>query len=701
MTAQKSKITEKMLANVSPDERFELLLQNIDGRASFGKPDFDMDLPYNHYRTCVEACRKSTPHRLVRTAKKWAEAVDRVQRIAAADLLKIDMKDGDPLAIEAMTILAALSADTDPSVVGASIQGYSFYNGMGAADRFDPVFDQNCGRHSDAKVREHFAALFPICADVEFIEPLLRLARDPSVKVRTAAVWKLGMSADGAPAIAKAAREALKLNLNDMGAMQRFVAKEPKEPALPLTGGRSGDPASEPLTIESANTEQLPILRLKRPSETKWHYWVLPFKGLRYRLNAFEIEPNRVLAVLDHDIALYDVSSQTVVRTEKTSGDSSQNLLSRDKRLLLIHGDHSDLTVLDARTLDVVAKLKFQRGPKFSYGTRIWETADGAFESHEYEDRRNGDAEKVATYVINRATWQIERIAKVSKQGDEQPRIDHNVHLDETARALEQDAMSTRWPVASAEAADVIAALDAMAATFSRSGLEPLVKHQSLVLKFDVAGKAVPEAKFFADLVARRQVDVVPAMRRLVDAYIAAVAASGNEAPYYDGDSGLSGLTNVVKTLILLDPGSVDHFARYLDTLDGQHDLMTWETIFAAYRKMHGLKTVDAIRLGIVIAMKIMTDFADPDNVWTGEPTLKAARSLMSGAAFADLVIEAAEATVRRAHSHGKANETDEMEDGGLVQRAIKSLHEEVPAKDEFSRSLHQRLQNMQSTVPA
>jgi hypothetical protein len=273
-------------------------------------------------------------------------------------------------------------------------------------------------------------------------------------------------------------------------------------------------------------------------------------------------------------------------------------------------------------------------------------------------------------------------------------------------------------PLLDAQPASRIAALDAMAAMVADHAMWNARAAEGISnwrFAFEVPGKKaskrIADVKFFQELVDKKDVATVPALRRVIKTYVAALPRlelKGEMHPHFDEQ--IAALAHPMRALLLLDPvGSRDVFLRYLDTLDDGHASATWKLIFGAFVKEHGIKTKDDIRLGLAVMLHELNSASDSDGrMWRAFSVAASARTLVTGDAFAEMVMAAIDAEHARRENtalydtaaafgttpvkasiyRAQAKHSEEHH----IDSVIVPLLEHIPVKTEFGKRLRVKL---------
>jgi hypothetical protein len=184
-------------------------------------------------------------------------------------------------------------------------------------------------------------------------------------------------------------------------------------------------------------------------------------------------------------------------------------------------------------------------------------------------------------------------------------------------------------------------ALDRTAAQFEL-GIAKYISNDTLSLVYPYKDREVDEEELFSLIVEKRLKGTVPALRRLLLAYLAAVKAKGLEQPWYDGDQGMAALCHALRALMLLDAGgSYDVMRAYMNQRDPEHESFSADVLFPEMKERDGWAGEDDVRFGVFVALNSIRGGRGPaEAVWNVGGLIDAARSIVPGARFAELVLE-------------------------------------------------------------
>jgi hypothetical protein len=199
------------------------------------------------------------------------------------------------------------------------------------------------------------------------------------------------------------------------------------------------------------------------------------------------------------------------------------------------------------------------------------------------------------------------------------------------------------------------------------------------------------DEELFADMVGRGERHVVPALRRLLQSYL---AADKNYAEAWADEEGMAAFTYALRALILLDP--VQSRELLLDCIENMpmHVQPTLHTILSAFVEKHGFKSRNNIRLGLAMIFREHRGYSDL-GTWDNYGLLSQAAQLMTGAEFGEDIIAVIESeharSVRRVHER-KGDQTwqSELRDDQCLSDIV-FLLSAVP-KDTFGLDLRKKL---------
>jgi hypothetical protein len=184
-------------------------------------------------------------------------------------------------------------------------------------------------------------------------------------------------------------------------------------------------------------------------------------------------------------------------------------------------------------------------------------------------------------------------------------------------------------------------ALERTAAQFER-GIARFINNDTLSLVYTHKDREVDEDELFGLIVDKRLTGTVPALRRLLLAYLAAVKSGGISQPWYNGDEGMAALCHALRAFMLLDTGgSCDVMRAYMNQRDGEHECFSIDVLFPEMKKRNGWATEDDIRFGVFVALNSIRGGREPAKaVWNVAGLIDAAPSIVAGARFAELVLD-------------------------------------------------------------
>jgi hypothetical protein len=272
-------------------------------------------------------------------------------------------------------------------------------------------------------------------------------------------------------------------------------------------------------------------------------------------------------------------------------------------------------------------------------------------------------------------------------------RVEKLIEADRDAKsapASNNEPLDAICAIAGREPAQIAEGIEALAQRIEARGAANPFSGNDLMLAFDVAGKLTPEAAFFKKLAADNMTSIVPALRRLMAAYLP------NAGGWCDADEGLATFVHPMRALLLLDPvNSRDLFLRYISGLDDEHARATWHLIFSPFVNKYGLTSKEDVRLAVKVVMHELNAGHD-EGVWKQYTLLASAQKLMTGDAFAVIVL----AELPNLLGIDKADEGDLVdEDDDVIDIYIGPLLVDVPAKTAFGTALRARLGQRWSNI--
>jgi hypothetical protein len=195
---------------------------------------------------------------------------------------------------------------------------------------------------------------------------------------------------------------------------------------------------------------------------------------------------------------------------------------------------------------------------------------------------------------------------------------------------------------------EVAWAIIAIAERIETYGFSNLIdKNRRLALNWRFPHAVVTDQELFAALVEMKAQELVVALRRLLQAYI---AADTNYAELYANGEGIGAFAYAMRALLLFDPvNSRELFLDFLENLD-MHASATVRLIFGDFVETHGLKSHDDIRLAIAVIIRGQCG-------WHEFRLLHDAEKIMTGAEFGAAVMAVIDAekgrVVRRTKERG------------------------------------------------
>lgn len=143
------------------------------------------------------------------------------------------------------------------------------------------------------------------------------------------------------------------------------------------------------------------------------------------------------------------------------------------------------------------------------------------------------------------------------------------------------------------------------------------------------------DQEFFAELVEGDARNLVPALRRLLQSYL---AADKKYAEAWADEDGQAAFSYAMRALILLDPENSRELL--LDCIENMptHVAPTLDMILSDFVEKHGFKTNADIRFGLAIIFRQHRGYSK-DGVWESYGLLRRAEKIMTGTAFGEAVI--------------------------------------------------------------
>jgi hypothetical protein len=139
---------------------------------------------------------------------------------------------------------------------------------------------------------------------------------------------------------------------------------------------------------------------------------------------------------------------------------------------------------------------------------------DGRISSLASSHRQHVHKDTICSYFMDGRTWLI------SHERDFMASLERRREVEKLAAKFSNDAGSFHHPVAKMSAVAVCASLRALAERVETTGFEGMARDRQLFIVFDVGKKPIPEHKFFEKLEKLGMVEAVPALRRLVLAFL-------------------------------------------------------------------------------------------------------------------------------------------------------------------------------------